>query len=107
MKIPYIFVSLIEDYETEKILKFIQKHVEKIMNDHEIEHGIICTKRQEEIMLRMMNKIKSISEKINVLGEEIISHELRFILKDISEFVGETTNEDIIKEIFNKFCIGK
>jgi tRNA U34 5-carboxymethylaminomethyl modifying GTPase MnmE/TrmE len=29
------------------------------------------------------------------------------ILKDLAEYVGETTNEDILNEIFNQFCIGK
>jgi tRNA modification GTPase len=107
MKIPYIVVSLINDDEREKILIFVKKHVEKIINKEETENGIICTKRQEEIILRMMNKIKNISEKAEVLGEEIISHELRLILNDIAEYVGEIKNEDIINEIFNQFCIGK
>jgi tRNA modification GTPase TrmE len=107
MKIPYKIVSLIGDNETEKILQFIIEHVEKLLNENEIEHGIICTKRQEEILIRMMNKIKSITGKNEILGEEIISHELKFILNDMTELVGETTNEDIINEIFNQFCIGK
>ena len=107
MKIPYIIVTLINDDEKEKIILFIKEYVEKLLNDNEIENGIICTKRQEEIIIRIMNKIKNVFEKTDVLGEEIISHELRLILKDIAEYVGETTNEDILYEIFNQFCIGK
>jgi tRNA modification GTPase len=107
MKIPYIVVSLIKDNEKEKIMEFIKKYVEKLINDNEIENGIICTKRQEEIILRILKKTKNISEKVDILGEEIISHEMRLILKDIGEYVGETTNEDILNEIFNQFCIGK
>jgi tRNA modification GTPase len=107
MKIPYIVVSLIKDNEKEKIMEFIKKYVEKLINDNEIENGIICTKRQEEIILRILKKTKNISERVDILGEEIISHEMRLILKDIGEYVGETTNEDILNEIFNQFCIGK
>jgi tRNA U34 5-carboxymethylaminomethyl modifying GTPase MnmE/TrmE len=54
-----------------------------------------------------MKKIKNVSGKMDVLGEEIISHEMRLILKDLGEYVGETKNEDILNEIFNQFCIGK
>jgi len=107
MKIPYIVVSLIKDNEKEKIMVFIKKYVEKLINDNKIENGIICTKRQEEIILRIMKKTKNVSERVDILGEEIISHEMRLILKDIGEYVGETTNEDILNEIFNQFCIGK
>ena len=107
MKIPYIVVSLIKDNEKEKIMVFIKKYVEKLINDNEIENGIICTKRQEEIIIRIMKKIKNVSGKMDVLGEEIISHEMRLILKDLGEYVGETKNEDILNEIFNQFCIGK
>ena len=107
MKIPYIVVSLIKDNEKEKIMVFIKKYVEKLINDNEIENGIICTKRQEEIILRIMKKTKNVSERVDILGEEIISHEMRLILKDIGEYVGETTNEDILNEVFNQFCIGK
>ena len=106
-KIPYITVSLIEEKETEKIHVFIKKHVEKLMNVNEIETGIICTKRQEEVLIRINKKIKSIFKNMDKKGEEIISHELRQILKDIEEFAGETTSDDILNEIFNKFCIGK
>ena len=107
MKIPYIIVTLINNDEKEKIILFIKEYVEKLLNENEIENGIICTKRQEEIIIRIMNKIKNVFKKTDVLGEEIISHELRLILKDLAEYVGETTNEDILDEIFNQFCIGK
>jgi tRNA modification GTPase len=40
-------------------------------------------------------------------GEEILSLHLRNVLDDIGDFVGETTNEEILNSIFSEFCIGK
>jgi tRNA modification GTPase len=41
------------------------------------------------------------------MKEEILSFKLREVLGDIEELVGETSSEDIINSIFDKFCIGK
>lgn len=107
MGFPYIVVSLIEEKESNKIQQFIINNIEKSINESEIENGIICTKRQEELLLRTIKKFERIRNKENFSSEEIISHELKNVLKDLDEFVGETTNENILNEIFNQFCIGK
>ena len=38
---------------------------------------------------------------------DIISSYLREILEDLGKITGETVTEDIINEIFSKFCLGK
>jgi tRNA modification GTPase len=38
---------------------------------------------------------------------EVISVFLRETLDHLGELVGETTTEDILNNIFGKFCIGK
>jgi tRNA modification GTPase len=41
------------------------------------------------------------------LGVEIIAHRLRRALDPIGEIVGRTTPEDVVNQIFSRFCIGK
>ncbi|QDV21955.1 tRNA modification GTPase [Aureliella helgolandensis] len=40
-------------------------------------------------------------------GEELVASELRVALEDLSSVIGEVHNEDILGEIFGRFCIGK
>lgn len=40
-------------------------------------------------------------------GEELIATELHCVLDDLSSIIGEVHNDDILGEIFSRFCIGK
>lgn len=40
-------------------------------------------------------------------GEELVALELRVALDDLSSIIGEVHNEDILGQIFSRFCIGK
>lgn len=40
-------------------------------------------------------------------GEELIASELQCALLDMSSIIGEVHNDDILGEIFSRFCIGK
>ena len=51
-----------------------------------------------------MNAVESL--KGNMSGE-FISLDLRKAEKDLAEIIGEVINEDILNNIFSKFCIGK
>ena len=41
------------------------------------------------------------------MGLDFISSDLRSAWEQLGELTGETVGEDIINEIFSKFCIGK
>jgi tRNA modification GTPase len=43
----------------------------------------------------------------NDLGEEIIALEIRAAMDQLSSIIGEIHTEDILGEIFSRFCIGK
>ncbi len=40
-------------------------------------------------------------------GEELVAAELRIALDDLSAIIGEVHSDDILGEIFSRFCIGK
>ena len=54
--------------------------------------------------ISLMNAVESL--KGNMSGE-FISLDLRKAEKDLAEIIGEVINEDILNNIFSKFCIGK
>ena len=52
-----------------------------------------------------MNKaLKSINDG---MPEEIISTNIREILIQLGKITGEEVTDDVIKQIFSKFCLGK
>lgn len=55
--------------------------------------------------------VKSIKEAINVAKErqteDILSIYIKQTLEDLGEITGDNVSEDIINEIFSKFCLGK
>ncbi len=44
---------------------------------------------------------------INGAGEELVATELREAISDLSSVIGEIHTEDILGQIFSRFCIGK
>jgi tRNA modification GTPase len=37
----------------------------------------------------------------------LIAQDLRYALHDLGEITGQISNDDLLKNIFGKFCIGK
>jgi tRNA modification GTPase len=107
LKIQFIEACLIDENERSNIIDFIGSHIEEALKLNEDEYGIICNKRHEEIFLRIKKKVTEIIKKRDNNFEEIISFELKEILNDLEEFIGETNNEEILDSIFSEFCIGK
>ena len=60
-----------------------------------------CLKKAKECLL---NSVESINNK---LSGEFISVDLRNAESNLAEIIGAVTSEDILNNIFTKFCIGK
>jgi tRNA modification GTPase len=103
--IPYVCACLTDKQEREKIISFIAKQVAKTLGSFTFS-DIVCNQRQRGLAHRMVERLRA-AESCASSGEEIMSLNLRNVLDDIREFVGETTNEEILNSIFSEFCIGK
>lgn len=62
-------------------------------------------KNQIEIAIRNIEEAKITIE--NNLPIDIISISIKQILEELGKITGENVSEDIINEIFSKFCLGK
>ena len=69
---------------------------------------VLVTKRQRQLL---ENSMFFINESINQLDAgvetDIIASTLRSFVISISDVVGEIPNKDVMKNIFNSFCVGK
>ena len=89
----------------------IYKKISEMFKTKEIEmnDGIIITNIRHKNQID--KALKSVNEAIdtNALGLpiDIVSIPIKQILSDLSVITGEDVSEDIINEIFSKFCLGK
>ena len=87
--------------ELEKIL------AEKI-GDIDFEPGFVRDEREADILRRSLKHLEEAKKTCEGdLGIDFISIDLRSALELLSEITGDNVTEDIIQEIFSKFCIGK
>lgn len=104
----YISISIYDDY--------LLRHLKKKLSDKVI--GERVKRSSSDIMLTNLrhkvcleNVVKSLKDSLasltNNMSGEYISVDLRNALNHLGEITGEITNEDILNNIFSKFCIGK
>ena len=71
-----------------------------------------------EVIVNNIRHVQSLNETIHALKEtqttlsdnlskELIAQNIRFALHSLGEITGEITNDDLLANIFSKFCIGK
>ncbi len=91
----------------EKLFKVLLERIgqTKIYTENSL---IINNIRHLEILTKaknyLTNAVKSIEEN---QSQEFISIEIRYTLEMLDEIIGVVTTDEILNNIFNKFCIGK
>lgn len=72
------------------------------------EGAFVNDERQAELLRQADTHLAACLQTIGAgLGLDFISIDLRSAWEKLGELTGETAGEDIIDEIFSKFCIGK
>lgn len=80
-------------------------HLNEINLDNEI---VITNIRHKNLITQAIENVKKTKETVeNKMPLDIIAIFIKDILEDLGNITGEAVNEDIINEIFSKFCLGK
>jgi tRNA modification GTPase len=106
--------------KVEQIFVSAKKHIglsallEKIIdltihtNTDTFNRNIITNVRHKNLLACVNDELKSALSKIEKnSGTELIAFDVRNALNILCELTGEITNEEILNNIFSKFCIGK
>ncbi|MEE9552937.1 MAG: tRNA uridine-5-carboxymethylaminomethyl(34) synthesis GTPase MnmE, partial [candidate division Zixibacteria bacterium] len=91
-------------------LSELERKIEHILSIDEfnLDTAILATERQYRAMKNGCDVLgEAISEIESGSTEEVLATFLREVLDHLSELVGETTSDDILNNIFDRFCIGK
>lgn len=72
------------------------------------EDAIITNARQAAALSKSEKSLKmALESTINNVGNEFISVDIRDAMNYLGEITGEITTDDVLNEIFGRFCIGK
>ena len=102
-----IKISALNDWGLDRLYSKISEmfNFSEINFDNEV---IITNLRQKNLITKAIEDISKVKEVIkNEMPIDIIAMFIKNILEDLNSITGEEVSEDIINEIFSKFCLGK
>ena len=88
----------------------LRRQLRATINTERIYAGetVVSNSRHYEALERASQALKQARQALSDgLSGELLSEELREILRHLGEITGEVTSQDILTNIFSKFCIGK
>ena len=104
---PIIKISTKERVGIEKIYEEIANifKLNEIAKSGEL---IVSNKRHKELILNALKSVLNAQKALEQnLPVDIISGDIKEILEQLGKITGQTVTEDVIKEIFSRFCLGK
>lgn len=89
----------------------LQEEITELFNLNEINFDnevVITNIRHKNLITKAIENVKKTKETVaNEMPLDIIAIFIKDILEDLGNITGEIVSEDIINEIFSKFCLGK
>ena len=102
--LKYIAVSLKEKINTDALFNMISTSVREIV-DNIPAPEIIINDRHRRIAGLIVSDLRDCLA--NFSQEEVAAHYLRISLDRLAEFLGHTAGDEVLDDIFEKFCVGK
>jgi tRNA modification GTPase len=105
--LSYVEISAKKEYNIDLLKKEIIIYFHKQYGRYE-EELVITNRRQADALSKTVRALKNARKTVDLgLGNELVAIDLREALQAMAEMSGETITDDILDNIFNKFCIGK
>ena len=102
----YIMISSINENDVidlkEKLNDFVTKN---IINDNS---SIMINERHYNSLIKVKESIDNVKNNLkNKSNTDLLALDIKYALDNLGQITGEVTNDEILGNIFNKFCIGK
>lgn len=98
-------VSAKKNLNLDELKNLLTHFVDNLKTD---ENVVITNQRHYEALQKSLNAVKAVEEAVNArITTELLAYELRNALEYLGEISGEFTNDEVLGNIFSKFCIGK
>lgn len=98
-------ISAKENQNIQELKNELSSYVEHLKSESNV---IITNQRHYEALQKSIDSVKKVEEAvISKISTELLAYELKNALEHLGEISGEFTNEEVLGNIFSKFCIGK
>ena len=113
--LPKGFKSFVE-YETifvsgkrRENIHLIAEHLQKVVQEADIsDRTIVSNTRHFEALQNALKAVLSVEEGLSrSISPDLLTTDIRTALYHLGEITGEITNDEILGNIFSRFCIGK
>lgn len=69
---------------------------------------VISRKRHQECLIKVQEILKNLLSSLDVgIQDDFIAIDLKYIINQLGRITGEVNDEEILNQVFSKFCIGK
>lgn len=102
----FIKISAVENQNIQDLKNELSFYVEQLKA---AENNVVITnQRHFEALQKSLDAVEKVKEAITFrISTELLAYELRNALEHLGEISGEVTNDEVLGNIFSKFCIGK
>lgn len=102
----FITISAVENQNIQDLKNELSSYVEQLKAG---ENNIVITnQRHYEALQKSLEAVHKVKEAVTFqISTELLAYELRNALEHLGEISGEVTNDEVLGNIFSKFCIGK
>ncbi|MGE6397347.1 tRNA uridine-5-carboxymethylaminomethyl(34) synthesis GTPase MnmE [Chryseobacterium scophthalmum] len=102
----FITISAVENQNMQDLKDELSSYVEQLKSEES--NVIITNQRHYEALGKSLDAVNKVKEAITFqISTELLAYELRNALEHLGEISGEVTNDEVLGNIFSKFCIGK
>lgn len=106
-----LMISAKDLAENEDALKELMSRIATLtIGDRDVaeEHQVVTSLRQQSHILAALEAVKRAKDAMaSGISGDMLSSDVRRVIEEIGAITGEVTNEDILDQIFSRFCIGK
>jgi tRNA modification GTPase len=107
-KTPIIKTSIIKKLGIEEVRECIRKAIKTLISKRRNDAGYILNERQYDYLMNALKEIdKAKRDLLRGVSVEYAIMNLYEATKGLEELTGEISVEEVLDQIFNKFCIGK
>ena len=98
-------ISALKEENIESLLSLIYEKT--IENKIDLSKIVLTNLRHINILKEAKNLVDSVLENLSGMTLDVVAFEIKQIWNELGKITGETENEQIIDQVFQKFCLGK
>ncbi|KFC18327.1 tRNA uridine-5-carboxymethylaminomethyl(34) synthesis GTPase MnmE [Epilithonimonas lactis] len=102
----FIKISAVENQNIQDLKNELSSFVEHMKSEEG--NVVITNQRHFEALNKSLDSVRKVEEAVSSqITTELLAYELRNALEYLGEISGEFSNDEVLGNIFSKFCIGK